>query len=164
MASLKNPTNLNTHVSSPEELRDFFNNGGIKELAEPLDDLLERDEFKEQQEFRLTDEKDHGEFAVYWQDQGSYRLLVVQSNLARLAGLYLNVPVKHEAYEVAAGGQMGASHSPKLESGHRVGHYLKKGQAFAIGDPMVAVKVHQIAKWELLEACGVSVVSEVGIS
>jgi hypothetical protein len=151
-----------------EELRIFFNRGGVEGLAKPLDYLL-ADQVYDDAKVRIIDEKPEGsgDFVAYWQygkEQSKSRLLVIQSTLSSIAGLYLNVPVELDSYQLGRGGSICASYSPRLaQGGHRIGHYLKNGNAMPIGDPAIAVRVQRIASRELLRACNVATVEELDL-
>ena len=138
---------LELTANNHEQLENYLNNGGIADLAEPLEYLIG------QQQTEQVVIEETGRFSAYWQELRDKRLLVVYSNLARIAGLSIILPVESEAYKLTHG-QIGASLSPRMEHGHRIRHYAKLGQGIAIGDPSAVVLVQRIAADELWHASG----------
>ena len=158
MPELKlDPTNL-------DELRVFFDQGGIYELARPMEYLLNQAGQPLETKVILTDDDSGGEFKAYWHQtigRANHRLLVIQSNLSSIAGLHLGLPVELKDYKTSPMGTISAAMVPRLVKGRsRVGHYLKHGAGIEIGSPDVPVSVQQIASGRLLKACGVEKIEE----
>lgn len=153
--------------TNPEELRDFFNDGGLYGLAKPMDYLLsEIDEPDEESRVRILDEDPRGKGAlqaywVYGDCQYEHRQLVITSDLSNLASrLFLRIPVDSEGYKMAYG-YIGASYAPKTVRGRTRGHnYIKDGPGMEVGERVAAVKVQQAASKLLLQACGVSKIED----
>lgn len=126
-----------------EALINYLNKVGIADLAEPLNYLLEQ---SDEEQVVIRDET--GQLSAEWLHREGKRLLVVYSNIGRLAGLSLNVPVQTDAYELAYG-NVGASLQPRQGQGYVPRHYLKLANNIKIGDPNTVVRVQQIAADEL---------------
>lgn len=135
-------------------------------MARPMEYLLEQSGNSiEDSRVILTEDDDTGqEFRAYWHhsnERTDHRLLVIQSNLASLVGLYLSLPVELEDYKTSRVGSICASYVPKIVKGRsKVGHYLKQGAGLEIGDPAVPARVQRIASRQLLKACEVVNVEE----
>jgi hypothetical protein len=137
-------TQIPSQVKTHEQLYNYLDNGGIAELAESLEQLPV--EAGDQQRFVIKEDKK--EFAAYWVAKEDKRLLYVQSNLGRLAGLFLGLPVELEDNRLA-NGDIIASYVP---AGGHPEPYLKKPHGLAIGLPQAVVKVQQTAVAELNRA------------
>ena len=138
---------LELQTKTFEALEEYLNSGGIEDLAAPLDYLVLKTG-----EDQIAFNED-GQFKAYWQESEKKRLLVVYSNIGRIAGLSLILPVQPDRYQLAHG-QIGASLSPRIEQGNLPRAYSKLGHGIAIGDPNVVVHVQQIAANELWQASG----------
>jgi len=134
-------------VHSPEELRDFLNGGAIYDLAYRLE-LANKDNADRP----FTIREDEKEFSTYWLHKARKRLLVVQSSLSRLPGLFLNVPVELDEYKVAPG-SISASFSPMIEN-RRVPEPYTEGMG-TVGSPQAVVKIMIVAGQELSVASGI---------
>lgn len=148
MPKIRQELPLELATKTFEELEVYLNSGGIADIAEPLDYLLAQ---SGKDQFNLNEAG--GAFSAYWKEADKKRLLVVYSNIGRIAGLSLALPVRTETYQLSHG-QVSASLSPRLEHGHRPRAYAKLGHGIAIGDPDVVVRVQQIAADELWRVSG----------
>ena len=145
-------TNAESAVTTPEELRDFLNNGAIHNLASLLEFVTGNDGRG------YSFEENGGEFTSYWLEKINKRILVVQSTVTRLPGLFLNLPVKPDDYELAAG-EINAHFIPipKEKVDPRVPEPYTQGSGIvkSVGKPITVVKVLQVAEQELSSAAGI---------
>lgn len=136
-------------VQTPENLREFLNNGAIYDLAYRLR-LANNGEHEESFSIR----EDESEFKVYWLHQARKRLLVVQNSLSRLPGLFLSLPVELNECKTAPG-EIAASYIPiGKDNEFRVPEPYSEGMV-TVGSPQAVVKIMVVAGQELSIASGI---------
>ena len=137
-------------VKTPEELRDFLNNDGVPSVTDWLDYLTGEDG----QSFSI--EEDERRFITYWLEKANKRILVIQNNLVRLPGLFLQLPLQIDSNELAPG-EISAHYIPMTDRDKpKVPQHYTDGSGIGnrAGLPITVVKIIGVAEQELRQAAG----------